>query len=38
MITLVKSIHEDEHLSDAFPIQNDLKQGDISIPLLLNTL
>jgi hypothetical protein len=25
-----------KHLSDAFPIQNDLKQGDALSPLLLN--
>jgi hypothetical protein len=26
----------DKHLSDSFPIQNDLKQGDAQSPLLFN--
>jgi hypothetical protein len=25
-----------KHLSDAFPVQNGLKQGDVLLPLLLN--
>jgi hypothetical protein len=29
-------VHTGKHLSDAFPIQNGLKQTDVSCPLLLN--
>jgi hypothetical protein len=29
-------VHIGKHLSDAFPIQNDLKQGDILSPSLFN--
>jgi hypothetical protein len=27
-----------KHLSDGFPIQNDLKQGDTLLPLLFNSV
>jgi hypothetical protein len=29
-------VHTSKHLSDSFPIQNDLKQGDALSPLLFN--
>jgi hypothetical protein len=29
-------VHIGKHLSDSFPIQNDLKQGDALMPLLFN--
>jgi hypothetical protein len=31
-------VHIGKHLSDSFPIQNDLKQGDALLPLLFNLL
>jgi hypothetical protein len=31
-----KKIRIGKHLSDTFPIQNDLKQGDLLLPLLFN--
>jgi hypothetical protein len=30
------TVHKGKHFSDAFPIQNGLKQGHASSPLLLN--
>jgi hypothetical protein len=29
-------VHTGKHLSDRFPIQNGLKQGDVLLPLLFN--
>jgi hypothetical protein len=33
---ICSEVHEGKHLSDAFPIQNGLKQGDALSPLLFN--
>jgi hypothetical protein len=33
---MYKKLRIDEHLSDSFPIQNGLKQGNALSPLLLN--
>jgi hypothetical protein len=33
---MYSKVHISKHLSDNFPIQNGLKQGDASPPLLLN--
>jgi hypothetical protein len=31
---MYSKVHTDKHLSDMFPIQNGLKQGDALLPLL----
>jgi hypothetical protein len=33
---MYSKVHTGKHLSDSFPIQNGLKQGDAVLPLLFN--